>query len=179
MRLFVALPLTSAARRSLSDQLGDSGHPEWRWTAAGTWHVTLAFLGEVEEDRLGAVAGAIAAAAGRAAGPVRLTVEALRTVGRRMVWLDLVDEPAGAVAELGADLQEAVAEAGLPVDPKPVTPHVTVARWRGGGRRASRSAEPALPSVTLEWTVTEAVLYRSHLGGDGATHEALLAESLG
>lgn len=179
MRLFVALPLTPAARRSLSDQLGDTGHPEWRWTAAGTWHVTLAFLGEVDEDRVGAVARPLAAAAGRTAGPVGLTVEALRTVGRRMVWLDLGDDPPGAVAELGADLQEAVAAAGLPVNRRPVTPHVTVARWRGAGQRAPSSAEPTLPSVALEWTVTEAVLYRSHLGGDGATHEVLLAESLG
>lgn len=179
MRLFVALPFTDAAREDLAAQLTDPGHPGWHWTRAETWHVTLAFLGQVEEQRVEQVEREVAAAAGRAPGPVTLSVGEVRPVGRRMIWLDLDDDPPGVVVELGEGLQEALAAAGLPVDRKPVAPHVTVARWRGRGRRAPSSARPSVPAVELSWTAAETVLYRSRLGREGARYEALAVESLG
>lgn len=179
MRLFVGLPFTESAREDLAAQLTDPGHPGWRWTRPETWHVTLAFLGEVDQERVGQVEQEVVAAAGSAPGPVTLSVEAVRPVGRRMIWLDLDDDPAGAVEGLGEGLQEALEAAGLPVDRKPVAPHVTVARWRGSGRRAPSSARPSVPAVELSWTAAEVVLYRSRLGRDGPRYEVLAAESLG
>lgn len=180
MRLFIALPLTGAARGAVADVARSGLQPAgWRWTDPETWHVTVAFLGEVDEHRRHEVEGVLEAAGEQADGPIELEVTHVEPVQRRMVWLRLADRPAGAVAALGADLQHRLGGAQLPVQEREVTPHVTVARWRGEGDKAPAGQVVDPPAVDLAWTAREVVLYRSHLGSDGARHEMLAVAALG
>ena len=49
MRLFVAIDIPDEARRVLSDAVAPlrDRHDGLRWTRPATWHLTLAFLGDL------------------------------------------------------------------------------------------------------------------------------------
>src|SRR5215469_7402088 len=67
MRLFVALYPPPAALDELESAVAPlrAGRPELRWTGQVQWHVTLAFLGEVAQDKLAELTARLARAAGR------------------------------------------------------------------------------------------------------------------
>ena len=52
MRLFVALALPAEAATELDEVVAPlrPAWPDLRWTGRDAWHLTLAFLGEVEES---------------------------------------------------------------------------------------------------------------------------------
>lgn len=180
MRLFAALPVAAGARRAIRRDLGDlpERSDRWRWTSADGWHVTLAFLGEVDDGALDDVARALRAAAAAAPSTIGLHTGPAQVRDRRLLWLPLVDEPRGAVAALGARLQRALAEADLPVDRRDVAAHLTLARARGRGRAAASSLPPALPHPRASWTVDRVVVYRSVLGEGPARYEPVASTPL-
>ncbi|MDQ4131418.1 MAG: RNA 2',3'-cyclic phosphodiesterase [Actinomycetota bacterium] len=163
MRLFVALEVPDEVRGRLDAAVAPvrPRHPKLAWTSAEGWHLTLAFLGEVaaEPSDIAAVLAPVAADA-PAAG-IRLSLGQAGRFGRRVLWVGVRDEPAGAVAALGAGTQRALAEKDLPVDLKEVKPHLTVARARRGGGEVTASLVAAIPSVQSGWTAREVVLMRS------------------
>jgi RNA 2',3'-cyclic 3'-phosphodiesterase len=173
MRLFVALPVDERVRRRLEEatapwRSGERGDDGWRWTRPEGWHVTLAFLGEVDEERAGEVAEVVGPAVA-GAGPVRLALADVDHFGRRVLHVALTDDPPGAVARLGEAVQQALANVDLPVKHQRVVPHLTVARAR-------KRARPALPDLSVpdgSWTVDEARVYVSHLHPEGARYEVL------
>ncbi len=67
MRLFVALSPPPAALAQLEAAVAPlrGDWPELRWTSQERWHVTLAFLGEVGQDKLDQLAVRLGRAAGR------------------------------------------------------------------------------------------------------------------
>ncbi|MDP9347269.1 MAG: hypothetical protein M3P44_16455, partial [Actinomycetota bacterium] len=81
-------------------------------------------------------------------------------------------DPDGALAALHAELRTRLSEAvpaWTPED-RPLRPHVTVARVRRGAR-PRRAGLPDVPAAA--WSSASLVLFRSHLGGGTARHEAL------
>ena len=135
-------------------------------------HVTLAFLGEVEADRLVAVESALGLAAewsrdGRESSP-RLRLGGGGKFGRghfTILWVDLQgDVPALAV--LARLIRSRLRNNRLPYDEKPFRPHLTVAR---PGDRVP-PADVAAHVETLhayegpEWPASELVLMRSNPG---------------
>ena len=52
MRLFVGLPLASEVLNELSEAVArlKTPHDGLRWTAADTWHITLQFLGNTDQQ---------------------------------------------------------------------------------------------------------------------------------
>lgn len=178
-RLFVAMAVPDHVRDRIAGALsGLRGRDDVNWTRPDGWHVTLAFLGNVEEERVVEVVGvaesAVVAAAGSAGvgdeGLV-LSLGAPGTFKDRVAWLAVEDDPSGAVATIGAALQASLAEEGLPVDRKDVHPHLTLARARG--RRLPGEVIAALPTVSADWRVDDAVLYRSVLGDGPARYEVV------
>lgn len=179
MRLFVALEVPDDVRTAVDSAVAPMRpeHPGLRWVRPSGWHVTLAFVGEVEDERLADVTGAAQRAVGEASpGPIRCRLDEAGHFGRRVLWLGIADDPAGAIAEVGARLQGALADAGLPVDRKDVHPHLTLARTRK--RRFDGVLVDDVPDVPGEWTATEVTVQRSHLGRGGARYETVGAVSL-
>lgn len=92
------------------------------------FHVTLAFLGEVDEEAVPAVRAALEAACVDY-WPSELQLGELGLFGRRRsatLWQGFRD---GLVLEaLGATLRAELAAAGFVSDDKPLHPHVTLAR---------------------------------------------------
>lgn len=184
-RLFVALPVAPEVRAAVEAAVAPMQAREDRvaWTRPDGWHVTLAFLGTLpagDVDEVVQVCGAAvrSAATGQlhGAAAVRLRVGAPGTFGDRVAWLRVDDEPVGAVAVLGSAVQEALAAADLPVDRKPVRPHLTLARGR---RRLPAGFADQLPTVDAAWSVHRAVLVESVLGRGPARYEEVASLPFG
>ncbi|MGN9806973.1 RNA 2',3'-cyclic phosphodiesterase [Micromonospora sp. L32] len=179
MRLFVAVYPPPAAVAHLTDRL--AGLRIGAASAAGinvrladpaNLHVTLAFLGDVEADRLVDVESTLGLAAetsraGRVGAP-RLRLGGGGRFGRgrfTVLWVDLLGD-VEALHVLGRLIRMGLRRNRLPHDEKPFRPHLTIAR--PGDRidptdvEADRAALGGYEGP--EWPATELVLVRSHPG---------------
>ena len=129
-------------------------------TAVEQWHVTLAFLGEVPEERLSEVERAldcVSTTSSRGIG-LRLAGGGRFTNGRSVaLWAGVAGDLAG-LSGLRADICAGLAGH----DDKPFRPHLTIAYARSG------QAMAALESYAGPmWTVDEFVLVRSRYNEGG------------
>ncbi|HEX5366408.1 MAG TPA: RNA 2',3'-cyclic phosphodiesterase [Acidimicrobiales bacterium] len=167
MRLFVAVwppPDVVAALAGLPRPVV----PGVRWTRREAWHVTLRFLGEVEDPAPVAAAldrAALAPASARL-GP-RLTA-----LGRRVLAV-----PVAGLDELAAGVGAPVASSSRPGpgDQRAFRGHVTLARARRGG-----DVRP-LAGATVQggWRVDAVELVLSRPEGRGHRYEVLHRRPLG
>jgi 2'-5' RNA ligase len=152
-------------------------HPSPRWTQPEGWHLTLAFLGWVDEGEVPAVRGALARAAA-ATEPFELRLTgAAGSFRSGVVWAGLEESPA--LQRLAAAAREELVQVvALPDADRPFRPHLTLARTKGRPGEARAAAE-AYDGPAAAWRVEECVLMRSHLSKSGARYEQLDAWLLG
>lgn len=164
MRLFVAVRPPDTILDAL-ERLDRPEHPGVRWSARDQWHVTLRFLGEVDDP--GPVMEALQAAPLRrceaVVGP-RVT-----TLGRHVVCL-----PVAGLDDLARGVDTAVRAAGQPPDERRFRGHLTLARVRRGRSAAHLAGE----AFERRFPVTDVRLVRSRLGSDRARYEDLLVRVL-
>lgn len=174
-RAFVALPLCPelvdglcAATAELARRLDRPARV--RWLPRSMLHLTLSFLGRVDDAQLAAVKEGLERLTATAA-PFRYAVPLLTgfpSVARpRVVAAPIA--PCPALVELARGVWELAARSGLPVEARPFRGHVTVGRPRGGRLRLPR--DPV--TVGAACGATELVLYRSDLKPEGAQHSVL------
>lgn len=143
-----------------------------RLVAPANWHVTLAFLGEVDDTRLPdvetAIGQAVAGWRSTVTGPpvLRLAGGGRFGAGRSTVLWVGVTGAVPAVASLGAVVRGELGRAGLPYDDRPFRAHLTLARPGDRLPPDAVAADRAALDDYLgpEWTMTEVVLVRSRLG---------------
>ncbi len=176
MGIEVPAPVRSALVAALHGAEGDL--TGLRRTDPAGWHVTLAFVGPLPDDRVpalrdavaAAVAGELATAGERAAAatgrrPAELQIDGAGRFGSQVLFYAVTDEPAGALARLGEGIQLAIERSGLPVDRRAVRPHLTVARGRRSRPvtdddvRALRATVSGQPPV--RWRTEAVALYRA------------------
>lgn len=184
MRLFVATYPSTAAlddleamTRELDVSKVAAGGTNVRITSRSLWHVTLAFLGDVPDERLVDVARAVDRATDRAGvAQPRLNIAGGGRFGRgrfTVLWAGLRGDTDG-LGALAAAVTSELRHARLPYDPKRFHPHLTIAR---PGDRAPSSVI-AEDIATLDsyrgpqWTCSEIFLVASHQGPK-PVHEAV------
>jgi len=194
MRLFVAIeaapPWREAAleaRRAIESALDADETGSLRWVAPDLMHVTLSFLGEVEESHLDALRDALDEVA--PAEVLSLRTEAPAIFGRpdraRVVWLALAGD-ALALEALATDVDRtARASVGLAPPRQAPNPHLTLARVRERATREARRAiahavedVAAVLAPSEDGAVDRIVLVRSHLGPRGPRYEVLSRHGL-
>jgi 2'-5' RNA ligase len=169
MRLFIAVTPPAEALDELEAAVAPlrSSCPELRWTVRQNWHVTLAFLGQVDE----AVAGELGPELGKAVAEVAAGQVSLGPAGSfpkdktwaKVLWVGLEDQ-GGFLGGLAKTVGDAAAEAGAAPDRahKVYTPHLTLGRCRNaavlGPLVSSLSGFRGGP-----WRAGEIQLFRSHL----------------
>lgn len=178
LRLFVALDLPADVREDLVDALSPlrARWQDLKWVRPEGMHVTLAFLGSVDEAALPHVVEALQAAGVRGA-PVQARLDGTGgSFGGRVLWARLVDaEP---LADLAGLVRGALSSRGIAFDDGPFRPHVTLARVRRGAR-LPREAAASYAGPAVAWTVERVVLYRSQLRRGGAIYTEVAAAPLG
>lgn len=163
MRLFFAVWPDDAARATLARLAAGPWPRGARPVTPEQLHLTLAFLGEVDEAVLPALT-ALGARLGQRCAPcrMRLTRAGLWTGG--VAWLAPARTPAplaGLVAALGAGL----AELGVRADTRRFKPHITLARRAGPWT-------PTAPSA-IAYPIDHLALLASDTGPDGARYRTL------
>jgi 2'-5' RNA ligase len=171
MRLFVAVVPPPAILEEIEQLVAPhrDAWPDLRWVRRDFLHITLAFLGEVEErslDRLLPRLERVAAGyprlelsfAGAGAFPGRGT-------HARVLWTGLYGDRR-ALSRISASAYAAARRAGASDgDTKPFRPHLTLARCR-----RPTDVRPLIDELAAyagaQWAAGDVHLVRSHLGAD-------------
>ena len=130
----IALPAAAAGELDSAVAPLRLAWPELRWTGRDAWHLTLAFLGEVDEDLTGKLGDRLQRAAARhsrlslslgGAGAVPAAARA------RVLWTGIRGDRRG-LAALAASVAAGARRAGVPPtqEGRRYEPHLTLARCR-------------------------------------------------
>jgi RNA 2',3'-cyclic 3'-phosphodiesterase len=185
LRLFVAVDLDdqvlARVERIIDEQRAAAPHA--RWSSSRQLHVTLSFLGQVEQASILDVGARVVEIARRFA-PFRIKISKAGGFpnARRpaVVWLG-VEPDAPSLQGIAAALEAAWKDLGRSAEARAYHPHLTLARSkaRGGDARLARVIE-ALAEVELgSCAVREMVLYRSNSSAAGVQYTAVLRAPLG
>jgi 2'-5' RNA ligase len=163
-RLFFALWPGAAASAALAEA-GERLHEVCggRRTRAETIHLTLAFLGEVEPERIDELLAL--------AGEIRASAFGFNLTRfgwwphNRIVWAAPAETPAELTLLVEA-LRERLLGARVRFDTKPFVPHVTLLR------KADCRKSP-LPPGEIVWRAEDFVLVRSVPGESGSAYEVV------
>ncbi len=184
MRLFVAAETPGPQRDSLAAVCERGFKQGVRWVPADNVHLTVKFLGEVNEAMLPAVKDALAAAAA-AAAPFELAFGGGGCFPNprepRVVWLGVTTGEEEA-RTLAAAVEKAVVAAGFPSEEKAFRPHVTLGRVkdpRPGAAAVAAKVRALADFATPAAVITTLVLYRSVTLPDGARYDEVARFPLG
>ena len=159
--LFFALP-APAAVQALAGRVQEavrSGPGAASFPPLEGLHVTLAFLGRVDPGTAGALVE-LARAAARGLPGFPLATGAWGGFPRfgqaRVLWLGFERQPV--LVQLAAGLAQILQAGGIPLDPRPFTPHLTLARFRAPVDLGGLSLPPPEP---VAFAVSRFGLYQS------------------
>ena len=155
-RLFFAVWPESAAALELA-RVGESlaGLAGGKPVPAEKIHMTLAFLGSLDEDAAGS---AVAAAAGVKGAPVSMTLDTVGSFRRARVAWAAPSRPAEGLATLQEALAGRLRGRGFQLEDRAFTPHATLVR------KIDRSV-PRAPMPAVRWRSRALTLVEST--GDG------------
>jgi RNA 2',3'-cyclic 3'-phosphodiesterase len=131
VRLFIAIEIPQSIRSTFASLLKDfrAIAPQVKWVRAENLHVTLKFLGETEESKLSALQNVLAAV--RSPEPVNLEFRGLGFFPNekrpRVFWAGM--QASANLKSLAADIDQAAHRLGFPLEDRPFTPHLTLARF--------------------------------------------------
>lgn len=174
MRLFIAVELPEKIREALAETSSLlRASVRGRYVAPDSFHVTLAFLGQVEASRIDDVIGALEAGC-RGFEPFVASLGELGKFGKRTkatLWQGL--EGGKDLPELAISVCAELRRSGFEFDEKKFLPHVTL-------MRAADLSEGVLPIPACDTgEITTVSLFRSDLSGDRPRYEVLHAVRLG
>jgi 2'-5' RNA ligase len=154
VRLFVALrpPPDVVAHADAALEPVRRGHPDLRWVPATRWHLTLAFYGEIPDDKVEGTAAMVDRRL-QGKGPCDLAFRGAGFFARRALWLG-VDGDLPGLKTLARSVT---------FERRPYRPHLTVARLRGDVD-AGQPAESLRTYDGPVWTASTVHLVRSRLG---------------
>jgi RNA 2',3'-cyclic 3'-phosphodiesterase len=146
--------------------------PEGRAPKPDNWHLTLRFLGEVDQaayhcllEELGKI---------NLGAPFEIGFAGLGAFPRpskaTVLWVG-VDRGHQPLCALAAAVQSATAAAGFAPEPRAFSPHLTISRMR-----SPVNVDPIVQKAGvfgMQMAVTQVVLYRSHLRPTGAQYQPL------
>ena len=184
MRLFLAINLTPEVRRSVFDASEPLRRcaPELVWVREPLMHLTLKFLGEQPDERLGEIKDVLASVAGRH----RELVMNIGGIGAfpnfrraRVVWIGVAGDPR--LELLHHDVEVACESIGFEIEGRPFRPHLTLARVKtpipdDKARELSRLAKRT--DYRTDFIVRSVDLMRSDLSSDGSTYTTLVSAAL-
>lgn len=176
IRLFVGLRLPAAIRTQLLALMG--GIPGARWQDDGQLHITLRFIGEVDERAAEDAALALSAVHWP---PVELALDGVGTFDSRgrinAVWAGV--RPREALAGLHRKIDQALVRAGQEPERRAYLPHVTLARMNTPSEGVARFVEAHAGLASPAFTLAHFYLFESSLGHEGARYDVVERYALG
>jgi len=179
MRTFVAIELPEAVRASLGrlrDMLRHS-KAQASWVKTDNMHLTLRFLGEIDEKNLETFSARLYDSCARYAALtmfVRGTGVFPNARRPAVVWAGL-EALSGDLAGIQTAVESAARAIGLPPETKPFHPHITLARIRDHRQIGDlmERLETAKTFATDDFPVRTVALFSSELRPAGAIYRRL------
>ncbi|HEX5368819.1 MAG TPA: RNA 2',3'-cyclic phosphodiesterase [Dehalococcoidia bacterium] len=193
LRLFVAIEppqnwldamaeLQERMRRALSTE-PDTASLRLRWARPEGTHLTLKFIGNVEESRLEAIKQQLAAAVPEPPG-IELGLGRAGTFSDRraprVLWCAIETQQRERLTQLAERIETWLEAAGVPRERGAFRPHLTLARIpedlsEAQRRRAAEITMGVEPASAPPFGVQRVSLMLSHLGPGGSRYERLAA----
>lgn len=184
MRLFVAVELDERVRSVMVDAQKKLGRAcdGVRWIRPEQLHMTVKFLGEVEDGRI----AEICESAKMAAAECRCLDLRVSACGCfpprgavRIVWVGVGGDEGG-ITPMVQGVESRFESIGFPRETKPFSPHITIGRVRDdrsqGGIRSAAAAHSPEPAVQR---VDSLVVMSSVLSRSGSTYTVVSRSRLG
>ena len=183
MRTFIAIELPQKIIGTLSalqNQLKNT-QADVKWVAPENIHLTLKFLGEVDEKKIEKIIQALEETA-KDNQPFSIRLCALGAFPKinfpRVIWvgIDAGDEKTKNIAFV---LEEKLQKLGIPKEKRPFSSHITIGRVRSGINREKLVKEldilqgKRLLQENLEFLATKITLFKSTLTPKGPIYEIL------
>jgi 2'-5' RNA ligase len=184
LRCFFAVKLPADATRQIAKAQArlKNAAPSWKWVSAENFHLTMKFLGEVEQTLLENIWRTVQAGL---TGMCEISLQ-LKGLGvfpnpraPRVAWAG-VEAGAAALAELAERIETACEQCGFPRETRRFTAHLTLGR--------AREARPAPEMITVlneyqdtifgEGIVDRVLLMRSTLTRAGAVYNTIYEQQL-
>ena len=185
MRTFIALNIPPEDRQALHDATRPirEAVSDASWVAADNLHLTLKFLGDVEEERATQLAERLASIGG-AHRPLMLDVAGAGVFPNlrapRIVWMGVA--PDAKLELLHHDVERGCEALGFGAEARAFRPHITLGRLKtpphAEGRRALGDAIRAC-TFNRRLPVESVDLMASALGRSGSRYSVVVAASLG
>lgn len=169
-RLFVALDLPEPVKTSLEPLAHGLG--DVRWTTPDQQHLTLRFIGEIDNGRANDIADALALVPSL---PFELRLKGIDHFPPRgeprVIWTGVAKNPE--LKALKRRIDRALTQAGIERDPQKYSPHITLARLR------RRPTEAGLATYLMRHSLYQSPpfpvsgfqLYSSWLNPDGPDYQ--------
>ncbi len=188
IRAFIAIELPEEVKADLSSvqgRLKPEQHPYVKWVSVAGIHLTLKFLGNIDQEKVSPIAEAMAQAAQKAS-PFRLEVGALGAFPNlrrpQVIWVAVGGE-VEKLASLHRGIDQSLVALGFPPESRSFTPHLTLGRLkeRASAEERRRIGEALLAAKgegVVPFQVTEISLMRSTLTPKGAIYNRICSIQL-
>jgi RNA 2',3'-cyclic 3'-phosphodiesterase len=187
MRLFVAVELDENAIRVAADtaaelrrDVGSALHA--KWVPPENMHLTVRFIGHVDDPRAPAILDALAPPLDIAPFDVELGPCGMFPPSGppRVIWIGLT-QGLPSLAAMHGEFDRRLLPFGFEPEHRPFSAHLTLARVKDapkGAGHALREALRRIPPSSAPSHITRATIFQSHLSPKGPRYEPLTRVSL-
>lgn len=185
IRTFIALKLSPEVEEELGQIIGElrKAGGGAKWVDPASIHLTLKFLGEINQAKLAEVCAAVQDAA-HTAHAFQLQLQGTGAFpsfrNPRVFWVGLKEQNSDQLIRLQEQLEQRMEACGFPREKRPFSPHLTLGRVRDP--RAAQAGARLLQTISpapLSFPVEELLVMRSELAAGGARYSVQKSFRLG
>lgn len=186
MQTFIAIELPQEIKDSLAQLQTElkSTNADVKWVAPQNIHLTLKFLGGIDDKQLEKIIHIIDDVS-KEKDKFQITVSSLGAFPEidspRVIWIG-IDSGDKQVKEITKELEEKIEKIGIPKEDRPFSSHITIGRTRSSLNRQELvrylKNKADLGGKKLDFYVTKITLFKSTLTPKGPIYETLKETSL-
>lgn len=180
MRTFIALELSAEIREELSRLHGEfkKTDADVKWVKPENIHLTLKFLGNVDEAKIEKIKNALGEISGREK-PFEISLSGLGAFPNlnypRVVWVG-IDKGSSEAEKIAGLIADSMEKLGFPKEERPFSAHLTLGRVKSGRNKAGLKEKISSLSVQPKsCAVNHITLFQSTLTPAGPIYTPLYA----
>jgi 2'-5' RNA ligase len=179
MRAFVAIDIPDPLRACIAALLSELRNhaPNVRWSRPEALHITLKFLGEVPQPKVGEVENCLSAVDMEKPQPLEISVRGSGFFPServpRVVWLGIEAGPA--LGKLASRVEQSLLPMGFAKEDRPFSPHLTLGRIREFGQLGAlrEQLQRRAPLEIGSFVAQEFFLYESKPAPGGSVYRQI------
>ncbi len=176
-RTFIAIGISDAVRQKIADVQAELKRENARisWTKPENIHVTLKFLGDVEESKIDSIAGVIQ----KVTENIQSFTVKVKTLGAfpnlrraRVLWMGL-ENVSAELTQIAEGIETGLSQLGFPKEERKFSPHLTIGRVKSALSNRFVEKFQSYAFEGGEFKVEEIILMKSDLHPAGAIYTRL------